>query len=291
MILTIVAAATDGADPQRFFEALASDGILACSDVEVWIVQSPSGPVRTAPPGVNVRSLGAQASIFELWGAGVRQAQADAIAILDVRCPPRQGWFAAMRAALPLSGAVIFGPVVCSMPPDDPNIVGYLTEYVQFNPPLDAASAEVPGVNFIATRSFLSDRRVLQDDGFVKSRLLTLLASSNTPPPQPIPGAVVDYQKPYNFAEYIVHRFRHGRCFGAQRPLPSPLQWIRAVASTPCLPALRSWRIFRNARRNPATARAVRRFWLRIGAAETAWSFGEFLGYVAGEGRARRHLR
>ncbi len=291
MILTVVAAATDGADPSRFIGAMASEGVLTSADIEVWIVQGPSGPIKTAPPGVYLRALAAQASIFELWGAGILQANADAIAILDVRCPPQKGWLAAVRAALPLTGSgILFGPVICSMRGNDPSIVGYLTEYVQFNPPLDPTSTEVPGVNFIAARSSLTDEQVLRVDGFAKTRLLALLASSNKPSPRPIAGATVDYQKRYRFSEYVVHRFRHGRCFGAGRPFPSRALWLRAVLSSPCLPVLRSWRIYRNAKRDPASARAVRRFWLRIGIAETAWSFGELLGYIAGEGRARPRL-
>jgi hypothetical protein len=291
MILTIVAAATDGADPSRFFDALASDGILGASNVEVWIIQSQSGPVQNPPRGVHVRSLVGPVSIFELWGAGIRLASADAIALLDVRCPPRQGWLTAVCSALPLAGPAVFGPVACRMHRDDPHIVGYLTEYVQFNPPLDPESNEVPGVNLVAARHLVSDPRVLGEDGFVKTRFLALLSGSGAPHPSAIADAVVEYQKSYNLGEYMMHRFRHGRCYAAQRPLLSLPARLLAVLTTPCLPVVRSWRIYRNARRNPVSARAARRFWLRIGIAETAWSLGEFLGYTLGEGHARRRLR
>lgn len=292
MILSVVAAATAGADPSAFIAALASEGVLTSPDVEVLIVQGPSGPIRHAPPGIEMCVLAAHASIFELWGAGIKQARADAVAILDVRCPLQTGWLAAVRAELPLLGSrILFGSVICSMAGNDPNIVGYLTEYVQFNPPLDPLCSEVPGVNFVAARSDLTDERVLRADGFAKTRLLAMLAASNTLSRQLIAGAAVDYQKCFSFGEYIAHRFRHGRSFAAGRPFPSLPTKIRAVISTPCLPVLRSWRIYRNAKRDPACLRAVRRFWLRIVVAETAWSFGEFLGYVTGEGRTRPHLR
>lgn len=291
MILSIVAAATDGADTSRFLDAMMSEGVLASPGIEVCVVQGPGGPLSSTLSGVRLLTLGAAASIFELWGAGVRAARADAVAILDVRCPPQVGWLSAVTGALPLSTSGIFGPVVSTIARDDPDIVGYLNEYVQFSPPIDAASHEVPGVNLIALRSLLSDRRVLGEDGFVKTRFLALLAHTGAPALRMLPGAIVDYQKVYGFGAYMMHRFRHGRCYGATRPLSSLSTRLLAVLTTAILPVIRSWRIYQAARRNPENIKAVRRFWIRIGLAETAWSLGEFLGYTTGEGRARQRLR
>lgn len=289
MLLSIVAAAPSGCDLRSFLAALAHDSFFAAPDVEVIVVGA--DPYEHAPTSVLYHAIGTPCSIFELWGAGIRRTQAPAIALLDVRCPPALGWLRAVRAQLPLARPAMFGPVQHSASINTRDVVGYLVEYAQFAPPLPQTLAETPGLNLILTREAAFDPRVLRQDGFVKTRLLAALQEDGESAPIANDAAVVLYEKHYRFAAYCMHRFRHARCYAADRPMRfGMLSRVIAALSTPVLPALRTWRIFRNTRRNPALHRATFKYLHRIAAAETAWALGELVGYVSGAGRTRRLL-
>lgn len=289
MRLALAVAAPKGSDAQPFIAALEAEGVLASPDVEVHVAEDASRPVATVPPGVDLITAQPDASIFKLWGLAV-SAVSDApyIALLDARCPVAPGWSAAMRERLKDRPAALFGPVACEWPGSSSDVVGYLVEYAQFHPPLVARLNETPGINFIAMRETIASRDVLREDGFVKTRLLAYLKKEASLP-LPVGAAVVVYRKTFTFGGYCEHRYRHGRCYGADRAFSRPGTRLLAILSMPALPALRTWRIYlaaRDAGMRPAFWR-----WLHhIVAAETAWSFGEFMGYIAGEGAARKKL-
>jgi hypothetical protein len=290
MLLSIVAAAPEGANITDFLDALEQSGFFENTDVEIIIALPHSA--AAAPSGVIFDIVERPCSIFELWGAGIRKASAPAIAILDVRCPPGETWLKAIRARLPLSTPALFGPVACGVEHASADIAGYLTEYVQFAPPLDPALKEVPGLNLVLTREIAQDPRVLRGDGFVKTRLLAALEQDHLPAPQPVHDAIVRYRKRYTFSEYCLHRYRHARCYAAQRPMPVFL-WSRVLAAlaTPLLPFVRTWRIFRSIAGKEPYDNAARRYLHHILAAETAWALGELSGYLLGAGRTWRLLR
>lgn len=289
MLLSVVAAAPSGCDLRPFFGALERGGFLAAPDVEVIFVGME--PCDQTPAGVLYRLADANSSIFSLWGEGILRTQAPVIALLDVRCPPAPGWLDAVRARLPLAAPAMFGPVQYACRVEAPDIVGYLVEYAQFAPPLPSNLAETPGLNLILMRKAALDPRTLRQDGFVKTRLLAALKADGDAAPVANNDAVVCYEKRYRFKAYCMHRFRHARCYAADRPMPlGALSRMIAVLSTPALPALRTWRIFQNARRSPFLLRASVTYLHRIVAAETAWALGELAGYLTGAGRAGRPL-
>jgi len=290
MMLTLAVAATDGCDAREFFAALEADRVLMAQDVEIYVLQDCTRPILAAPAGVLLETAKRKSSIFELWGLGVRKAAAPYVAFLDVRCPIEKGWLAAMRARLEYNPPALFGPVSCGWPSASAQIVGYLVEYAQFNPPLSPDLRQVPGVNLVAARCYAQHPDVLQDDGFVKTRLLAHFDAIGATP-LPVEESVVAYRKTFTFSGYCAQRFPHGRCYGADRDLGrSTWPWLRAVMATPALPIVRTFRIFCAARRAQRLAPFWR--WLhRIVIAEAAWSAGELVGYLLGAGASRTYLR
>lgn len=289
MKLALVVAAPRGSDGQAFFSALEADGIFTASDVDVRVVQDFTQPVAKAPPGIGLATAPHRSSIFELWGLGLREVTAPYVALLDIRCPIEPGWLAAITRNLQDDPSVLFGPVACGWPPNSPNIVGYLVEYVQFHPPLSRHLKEVPGVNLVVASTLAQHGDVLKQDGFVKTRLLAHLSASGVAP-RSVAQSVATYRKAFGFSDYCLHRYRHGRCFGADRRFMNSGRRILAVLATPALPVLRAWRIARAAR-EAGLFGAYWRWLHRILAAETAWSLGEFSGYLFGEGGSRAFLR
>lgn len=289
MVLSLVVAAPPGCETEDFMAALASDGFLGAEDIEIIVVGADPAEPTSHLANVTFHRVLAPASIFALWGAGIGRTSAPAIALMDVRCPPMSGWLNAVRSHLPLSRPAMFGPVASGVESADPDIVGYIVEYAQFAPPLSPTLSETPGLNLILTRDVALDPRVLRADGFVKTRLLAALAQDTSPKPSAIDGAIVHYTKRYSFASYCRHRFRHARCYAAERPLPPALRLCAALAA-PALPFLRAWRIMQNVKSRSELSQAATRFAHRILLAEAAWAFGEAAGYLLGTGRTARLL-
>ncbi|MDP3659115.1 hypothetical protein [Phenylobacterium sp.] len=287
MILSLVIAAPGPADAAAFVDALRSQGGLDHPEVEAILTRNPDAPAPDASGLLRVDAPTA-VSIFELWGQGLARAKGDYAVFLDLRCPPRPGWLVAMLAKAGEGGAAYFGPVACDWPPSDRNSLGYLVEYVQFDPPLAAGLTEVPGVNVAVRRALAQDSGVSRADGFVKTRLLSLLAREGLPAPEPVEEAVVGYRKTYGAAAYRRHRFRHARCYAAERATDAGVMArLSYLAATPLLPVVRTLRIVAHAQR---ARRAFALHLVQILAAETAWAAGEFMGYVAGESGTRARL-
>jgi hypothetical protein len=286
--LSLVVAAKGPCRAGPFFDALAATGALADSEVEVRLAQDATTVLDVPPPaGVVVSILPAEASIFRLWGEAAAASAGAHLAILDIHCPPEPGWLAAVLDRLEADPEAFHGPVEPAYPASDPRIVGYLVEYVQFHRPIEPAMPEVAGNNIVFRRALAGPPEALATTGLVKTLVLQRLSR----PPERLEGAVVRHDKPFSAGHYLARRYRHGRCYAAERMRQpgAPLRLL-ALASTLLLPALRVWRIHRHARRIDALRRA---FWRRLPvilAAETAWSVGEGLGYLAGEGGCRARL-
>lgn len=288
--LSLVVAAPIGAEPEPFLAALDAAGGRGHPQVEVLIAEAWTRPVGDAGRGVRLLTAAGPASVFELWGCGIRAAKGRYLAILDLRCPIEPGWIETVLAAAADSPPLMFGPVDCAWPQFDQRYLGYLVEYAQFHPPMAQEMGEIPGLNLILPRDLALHPTVLRDDGFKKTRVLPLLDA--TLPPKRLPGAAVRYRKAYARGAYYAHRFHHGRTYGAQRPF-SGLPWARfaAIMSTALLPIVRTGRIYLYARRLPDGRRTFWRFFIQILAAETAWSAGEIIGYLAGTGRSPQRLQ
>jgi hypothetical protein len=254
--------------------------------VEVLVVQDRDGALD-APlaPGVDLHRLTTEGSVFDLWGEGISLATGDYVAILDIHCPPGPGWIAAVQTWLAKGADAAFGPVEPAYDWDDPRIVGYLTEYVQFHRPIAADMREVAGNNLILRRDLAGSPETLRKDGFVKTHLLPSLPET----PRLLPEALVLHAKPMDLAAYYRRRYLHGRCFAAQRGL-APVRRVITAMATILLPFVRVARAARHTQRLPQARAAFWRFLPQIFIAESAWSFGECLGYLAGEGGCRPRL-
>lgn len=277
--LAILIAAKGKCDPRPMSDALHAAGALADGAVDVRLICDPQTVFRCEPTtAFQVERLSEPQSIFQLWGFGVTAAQATYVAILDIHCPPAEGWFNAVMARLASDPVAFYGPVEPAYPWEDRRIAGYLAEYVQFHRPLAPGLGEVAGSNLIVSR-VAALQAVDSSGAFIKTRLLTLLPTL----PTLNPNAVVLYGKPFEFQTYLVRRYSHGRSYAAQRYAKFPWRRPMAAVSAACLPILRVWRIRRHAQRHPQAAAAFRQRLGLLLIAEAAWSIGEFLGYLTGE--------
>jgi hypothetical protein len=283
--LALIIAAKGDCEAAPMFAALS--GALSREGVEVHLVCDETTTLDAViPEGVRVHREPGRCSVFRLWGRGLAAANARYVAILDLHCTPAAGWLDAVLARLAAEPDAFYGPVEPGFAWNDARMTGYLTEYVQFHRPIAAGMTEAAGNNFIIRRDLAIGAERTGGE-FVKTFALQALAE----PPLLEPGAVVIHRKPFSQGAYVARRYRHGRCYGAQRFADGGLgARVLASLTTPALPFLRVWRIFRHARRMPNGARAYGRALPAMLAAETAWSLGEACGYLAGEGGCRPEL-
>lgn len=281
MSVALLFAAKGRIDTELLHQMIASSGGLEREDVNIHILCDNTTVLdRPAPHGVNVHHDSRPRSVFQLWGAGIRRASASHVAILDIHCPPSGRWIESVIAALNQGIDVGFGPVEPAYGAQDPRMVGYLTEYVQFHRPIAPGMLEVAGNNLFILRTLAVQAMTRPEDGFVKTASLAVLK-----PPDLLADAVVLHGKPFTLTGYCRRRFRHGRAFGARRS-----GWRLAALGMPALPLVRVWRVWQHARRVPICASAFGRFWAQILIAETAWSAGECLGYLAGRAQSEAEL-
>lgn len=286
--LSLAIAAKGLCDATPFWAALRAGGFEERAGVEMILAHDGPAPFADAPPEVIQLLLPNDMSVFELWGAALTRANSPYVAIMDIHAPPCTDWLDEMLRKVREGGAGYFGAVEASYAPGDRRLIGYLVEYVQFHRPIAETMREIPGNNLVVRRDLLADSL---DDGFSKTALMQDWAFEGRPPPVLVEDAVVGHCKPFNLWRYCIRRYRHGRCYAAQRvemPQHPPRLWLGFM--TPLLPLLRVWRIARHTIRVPTLRWPLLRFLIPILLAETAWSYGELLGYLAGEGDCRALL-
>ncbi len=266
--LSLIVAMAHGADLAQFHEVLGAY----------------RGAMRWEIVTAGTQAIGT-AGVFRQWRAGLDHARGRYLAILDARCPPQAGWPAAVAAAIATQQPVFFGPVICEASAADACMVGYLSEYVQFLPPIDAANREVPGNNVIFTRDLVDDAvRSLPE--FHKTFFIERVRAAGVPVAR-LDAAVVRYLKHYAFGHYLRRRHAHGRQYAALRVG----RFVRArLLLTPLLPLLRLRRLWAATRAKPAARAALLRHFAPVLLSEIAWSAGEAAGYLTRRGAAEHLL-
>lgn len=279
-------------DPREFFESLTHAAPAGFHAVNVHIAHDAPwrGPLSHLCARIRIHVSGV-ASLPMMWAQAIGAGDSSYVAVLDIRCPPRAEWWLQARQAMENGLAAFYGPVEPGWGRDDGRITGYLAEYAQFAPPLQAWLNEVPGNNAVFQRDLLPEPEQLRRDGFSKTFLVWRLARELGLRFEPIEGLTVTYRKGFRIGPYVVRRYRHGRCFaGARHRHPGqPPLWLCLMA-TPALPAMRIARIARACWRRADLRSALLRHLGPVIASEVAWSVGEFAGYAFGPGDSCEHL-
>jgi hypothetical protein len=289
--LSLAVAIYGGADAQGYADWLSSADAATLARIEVIIASNVAVSFR-APPGAAARVIvRSGAPPVKLWGAAVAAACGTHIALLDGHAVPMAGWLEAMLEAMEGGGDRFWGPVICNYAPDDRRMIGYLTEYAQFHPPIAPGLREIPGNNLIIRHPGEAARDDLRSNGFSKTALIETWAPQSDDWPVHVYGASVMHDRMLNRRAYIARRYRHGRSYGGNRAMrESAVMRLALAARLIALPFVRVARIGRHARRTPILARGFLRHLPTIVVAETAWSIGEFAGTLFGVGTAAERI-
>lgn len=291
--ISLCVAAKGSCDPIRFLDALLADGFVIDPAHEVQIVHDGVLPGADAllAAGVRLHRRPEGTSILRLWGWAIATSAHSMVAVLDVNCPPASGWWEGVQRELRAGGRIFTGPILSGWRPEQREIVGYLVDYAQFDTPLNPSVREVPGINFICDRGLLDPPALLVERGLLKTFSLWRLERERHIVTARHEDIRVTYCRPLQPAAFLRRRYRHARCFAAQRfENPGQPNRLACILGSPLLPLLKCWRIWRAARRH-ANLRAA--YWRQlhwIVLSEIAWSWGEFIGYGFGAGNACAEL-
>lgn len=292
-VLSLCIAAKGACDGGVFLAALRADGIAVNGTLDIHVAYDAelAQHAELVAAGWQLHRLAAGTSLLRLWGHAIARSSGTHVAVLNIECPPAQGWLAAVTTQLQAGCRLFSGGVVSGFAASQAGVVGYLVDYAQFHPPLQATVRETPGINLCCDRELLDVPEMLVNRGFYKTFMLWRLHRDLGLTPTRSEAMVVTYARNMHTPALLRQRYLHGRCFAACRvEQPGQPPRLLCLLFTPALPWLKCWRILRAVRRHAELRRAYWRQFHRVFVAECAWSCGEFMGYLFGAGTACRDL-
>jgi hypothetical protein len=286
--LSIVIAAWNG--PAALEQCLLSLGTDAPSEnTEVIAVRNFHGPAAAALesrfPGVRHVPMPAGTTVPVLRTTGLNHSQGEIVALAEDHCTFGQNWCSEVKKAHESTHAVIGGPVENGSVESALDWAVYFYDYGKYATPKELTAIDtLPGNNAWYKRTVLAETAHSFGNGFfepfahgeMKRRGYTLHLAST--------GAVF-HRKKYTLTGAAADCYHLARGYAAIREAGAPpLKRLIFAFGSLALPMLLPVRItIRSARRRrhlPYLLRSLPLICLLM----TAWAFGEFVGYTAGEG-------
>ena len=284
--LSVVIAAWNGLSPlERCLRSLKADG--QASDTEVIVVTNfdAAEMLKTQFPSVQHVAASSHTTVPMLRATGIFRSGGEIVALAEDHCTFGDGWCSEIKKAHQLAYAVIGGPVENASGESALDWAVYFYDYGRFMLPSPAAVVEVlAGNNVSFKRSVLQEVEPSLRDGFCEAFIGSELERRG----QALylaPSVVVYHYKHYEAGQAITQCYHLARGFAGKRVLNTPLVKRAAlVLGSLALPALLPGRIVvRTVRKRRHIKELVRSLpYLLI--LMMSWSFGEFCGYLAGEG-------
>lgn len=268
--LSIVIAAWNGAASlERCLRSLRDRD----EDTEVIVAANFDAP---EVPGTQLIRMPSGTSVPELRTAGILRAQGELVALTEDLCELGDAWIRVIRKAHEGPCAAIGGPVESAVERDLDWAV-YFYDYNRFMPPLRAGPADsLCGCNVSYKRAALMAAQAGFQDGLfepfthaeiVKNGGQLCLA----------PEMIVHYVKRDTPKQAIAQAYSAARSYAARRPVGSRALYAAGALVLPVLlPARVIARTVGKPRRLGTLARSLG--WLLL--LTTAWSWGEFRGYL-----------
>lgn len=258
-----------------------------CRDADAELIVARSIPEGRPDPegpldGCRVVRCPVGASIPQLRGAGLAEANGDQVLLTEDNCVPRRDWVKCLAAGF-ASGADVVGGTMGNAHPDRAVDAGaYFAEYGFFGlarrAPGQGESPYVTGANVAYGRAVVADAAAWASagewEGVIHHRLAARGARFEL-----VTDAVVDQNLHYQLGEFCRDRFEHGYNYAKARRAGWGLAKRLAMAgATPLLPPLLTWRAWRNAgRTEPGEFMKALPHTLAF---LTAWAAGEATAYL-----------
>jgi glycosyltransferase involved in cell wall biosynthesis len=289
--LSIVVASWNGtASLQRCLESLEKQADKTSDEIIVVSNFSPDVVRNGTPVSFHVSPF--SSTVPQLRCTGIESARGDVVALIEDHCILDKNWSAEIKKAHASPAAAIGGSVENASVENVLDWAVYFYDYGKYMQPNTAGLTDsLSGMNVSYKRSALEEIREVYKDGFfetfaneeLRSRGHSLLM---------MPSAVVYHNKSYKLRDVIPHSYHLARSYAARRVASSTksrrLLFIAGSLMLPFLLPARVVAAIATKRRNGV--QLARAFPLLV-VLLTIWSYGEFAGYIAGEGRSGKAWR
>ena len=247
-----------------------------------------AGQVRNKYLQTLVIEAGRDTTIPGLRSLGIKAAKGAIIAILEDHTNVDPAWYDELFKWHATGSYGVVGGAVENACLDRPlDWATFFCEYSAFMPPIEGGpDGDIPGNNTSYTRASLDLAGDLIDqgvwEGFLHARLKEKGVKFYC-----APKMLVWHKKPFGFWEFMSQRYFLARSYAGMRVEGAPLaKRLFYTAASGILPLLLGWRI---GRRTLAKKRYTREFWRSaplLALFLLSWSFGEFCGYLLGQGNS-----
>jgi glycosyltransferase involved in cell wall biosynthesis len=236
-------------------------------------------------PSVRHVRLASDTDVPHLRSRGIQLARGEIVALLEDHSTLDRHWSAEIRKAHQLPYSIIGGSV------ENHGVKSKLTWAVYF---YDYGKYMLPGVGRVFTslsgnnisykRKVLDEIRDQYQDGFHETFINQTLQRRGYDL-YFMPSAVIYHNKSYALKKAVIDSFHHGRLFAARRVARArlALRAFRGLVS-PLLPVLLPGRVLITTVRKRRHLMEVVACFPYLFLLMTAWSCGEFCGYLLGEG-------
>lgn len=291
MKLSVVVAAWSGDEGlRRALEALTSNvsgqtEILVVSGETPW-TQELAGRF----PSVRHLPLQGDATVPAMRAAGLAAATGEVVALTEDHCTVAPSWAEAILRSHAKGNAVVAGVIDIAPRASLLDLAVYLFDYGAFVPGARKPPG-LSGANVSFTRAALEALRPAWTNGFVEFVVEAAIRDASMPIFHDGDARVV-HQYHYSGASITRKFFLGGRYFaGSRRAAIGLLGRLARIAVQPAVPLLLAGRVARRISRRPIfLLRCLFAFPWLIWLA-SAWSAGEWVGYVRGAGNSSNHWK
>jgi hypothetical protein len=282
-----------GAGGEFLFRCLASLREQAeRAGVEVIVVDRMGEPTRARIAREMPRAIvvpapaGHRATIPEMRRLGAERASGDVVAVLEEHCTAPPGWIEAISKGFAPEDAALGGPILDSSFRRLRDWCVYFSEYHNYLPPWpDAERYALNGANIAYDRARLLEHRDVLDSGYWEVVLHPLLVRDGRF--RAIAAMGAHHTGPFDYGYYLRQRYLLSRVWGGtQKDLVSPVKRLAHLVLGPVFPLFLFARV---TSRVLASRGLLARYAATLPLLVPAWfaySWGEWLGYLAGPGRA-----
>jgi hypothetical protein len=290
--LSVVVASVNGLPYlQRCLEALEQHAPEAEVVVADWTDEATRALVRERWPQVRLLSFDRPMAVPELRAAGIGEARAAYVAVIEDHCVVQPGWSAAVLRAHRAGHAVVGGEIVNKATGRLRDWAAFYCEYSEHMDPLPpGAASSLPGMNVSYDRGALAAMAPLLAEGRWETWLHPHLEREGFSF-HVADGMVLGHDKDFGFREFASQRWHYARSHAGMRNAELGRRRVLYVAGSPLIVPLMLKRIVRNVRAKPRHRRRFGQAAPLVVVYLAVWAAGEAAGYLVGGGRSLLKVR
>lgn len=290
--LSVVVASVNGLPYlERCLEALTRHAPEAEVVVADWTDDSTRDLVRARWPRVRLLSFERPMAVPELRAAGIAEASAPYVAVIEDHCVVQPGWSAAVLRGHRAGHAVVGGEIINVVTHRVRDWAAFYCEYSEHMDPLPAGpTRSLPGMNVSYDRTALESMAPLLAEGRWETWLHPHLERSGFAF-HVEQGMVLGHDKDFGFREFASQRWHYARSHAGIRNAELGPRRVVYIAGSPLIVPLMLKRIIRNVRAKPRHRRRFAQAAPLIVVYLVVWAAGEAAGYLLGGGRSLLRVR